>query len=87
MTEYAVTIVWDVDAETGVGDLELENVATVVSHGKVLTTVYVESESFLRAYESALVDLLQAVDGPLPVGMAVEPVTIQPHFMFGAIGR
>jgi hypothetical protein len=85
MTDYAVTIVWNVDAE----DIQEgpEGAATAVSGGRLATTVYVEAESALRAYDGAVARLLPVMDGALPEGVAIEPVSATPHFLLGHMGR
>lgn len=87
MTDYAVTIVWDIDAEDA--PESVEGAATAVSHGRLATTVYVDAVEPLRAYEGALLALSASMGEARPYGVAIEPVAedARPHFMFGGMGR
>jgi hypothetical protein len=85
MTDYAVTIVWNVDAENG--PEEVEGHATAVSDGRLVTTYYVSTESALRAYDVAATRGMAALNGALPIGFAIEPTSATPHFMLAAFGR
>jgi hypothetical protein len=85
MTDYAVSIVWNVDAEDG--PEEVEGAATAASGGRLVTTFYVPAESALRAYDVAVTRGMAALGGPLPVGFAVEPTSPTPHFLLGHMGR
>jgi hypothetical protein len=85
MTDYAVSIVWDVNAEDA--PEEVEGHATAVSGGHLVTTVYVPAESALRAYDVAATRGMAALDGALPIGFAIEPTSATPHFMLAAFGR
>jgi hypothetical protein len=85
MTDYAVSIVWDVNAEDG--PEEIEGAATAVSGGRLVTTVHVPAESALRAYDVAMSRGMSALNGALPVGFAIEPTSATPHFMLAAFGR
>jgi hypothetical protein len=85
MTDYAVTIVWDVDpVEYPEG---IEEAATAVSDGRLVTTVYVEALSALGALEGAENQLSAFMGGRPPIALAAEPVSTMPHFMLAAYGK
>jgi hypothetical protein len=85
MTHFAVTIVWDVDAE---GEPEeIEGAPTAVSHGRLTTTVYLDAPTLPQAAEWAVLKLLNAMAPSQPLAYAVEPVSATPHFAFGIMGR
>lgn len=87
MTDYAVTVVWDVALD----DVECppDLCATLVSHeGRLATAVYVSADSAPEAQEAAI----DRVSGYMawsvtPVAVAVEPTSVMPHFVLGAMGR
>ncbi|NUR00413.1 MAG: hypothetical protein HOY79_28945 [Streptomyces sp.] len=85
MTDYAVTIVWDVNAEDG--PEEVEGAATAVSGGRLVTTYYVGAEFPLRAYDVAIASGRVALSGASPIGFAIEPASPTPHFLLGHMGR
>lgn len=89
MTDYAISIVWNLDAEDA--PEEVGEAATAVSNGCLVTTYHVTAEVALRAYDVAmsrgLHDLSKAGAPAVPIGFAVEPASPTPHFLLGAIGR
>jgi hypothetical protein len=91
MTDYAVTIVWDcqADAETAAEALQgTPEVALAVSHGRLVTVVYVNAERPFEAASDAA-DVLRPLAGRWgePVACMAEPVSATPYFVLGHYGK
>jgi hypothetical protein len=91
MTDYAVTIVWDcqADAETAAEALQdSPEVALAVSHGRLVTVVYVTADKPFAAAEEAA-ELLRPLAGRWgdPVACSAEPTTTTPYFLLGHYGK
>jgi hypothetical protein len=81
MSEFMVTLAWDLApeaAESGLGELDGAWVAS--SAGRLVTGLPVSAESPSTAYEYAYLAAKPFVGGAAPVGFAVEPVSATPHF-------
>jgi hypothetical protein len=92
MTDYAVTIVWDCQADA-VGTAEVlaadsPEVVLAVSHGRLVTVVYVTAEAPFEASSNAA-DALRPFAGRWgePIACTAEPVTANPYFMLATYGK
>jgi hypothetical protein len=88
MTDYAVTAVWDMDAEGAPPPEDLgRGLATSASYGRLVTTVYVSADDV----QEATAEAFERWPGVLAwdkriIAMAVEVASPTPHFVFGAMG-
>lgn len=91
VTDYVVTIVWNIPAEGWPDDFVMSVPGSWVasSDGCLVTGVPVSGGWPLTAGEDALNKVVRFVDTSkaLPVAMTIDPVSATPHFMLAAYGR
>jgi hypothetical protein len=81
MSEFMVTVVWDLateDVESGLEELDGAWVAS--SAGRLVTGLPVSAEGPSAAFEYAFISAKPFVGGAAPIGFAVEPVSSAVHF-------
>jgi hypothetical protein len=93
MTDYAVTMVWEcqADAESAAAAEALQGspeVALAVSHGRLVTVVYVTADRLFDAPGSAA-ELLRplAERWGEPVACSTEPTSATPYFLLDHYGK
>jgi hypothetical protein len=84
MTDYAVTVVWDLPAEA---TDNVEGVWSMSSDGRMVTGYHVDAESTTEAIEKALTLIRGLPGGHDPLAVAVEATTPTPHFIIRGMGR
>ena len=81
MSEFMVTMVWDLAPEAAESVFEALDGAWVASSaGQLVTGLSVRAEGPSAAFEYAYISAKPFVGGAAPVGYAVEPVSATPHF-------